>query len=238
MWVNKQFSGFLCLFVLALLLSVTAAFAQEPPTEPLVLQDFEGEVTLEDVYQAVASIGEVAQNGAGALASTSDEGDWHTVGASVLNAPVDISAYNYVCFGVNDTTEANNTVGLKLVDAAGDSTERWTDNDGVGVNPRTSQNEWVTMCLNLMTYTGIDLTAIVSVQFTMFAAGVYYFDDLVAVAGEPLGAEEEVPMRYILTTVQGFEAEDTYYTDYQAEVSLGEVAYSGATSLMAFSAEG
>lgn len=168
------------LSMLALLFSVAMTAAQDAPA-PLVLQDFEGEVALEDVYQVTTSVSaDVVANGAGALASTSSEGEWHTAGAGLAGAPVDISGFDKLCFAVNDTTAAGNTVGVKLVDATGAATERWTDNDGVGKNPKSAANEWTSMCLNLITYTGIDKTQISQIQFTMFAAGAYYFDDVTA----------------------------------------------------------
>ena len=228
----------LWLLIFVLLVSVSTA-AAEAPTEPLMLQDFEGQPALEDTYQATATIGDVAQTGVGSLASTSTEGEWHTVAAELQNAPVDISEYGQLCFWVYDTTAAGNTVGVKLVDAAGKATERWTDNKDVGKNPKSAQNEWTYMCLNLMTYTGMDLKAVKQIQFTMFAAGVYYFDEISAQIG--VGNElvqPSVPTTLILTPAQGFEADNTFYSDYQADVSLGDVAHSGKTSLMATYAEG
>ncbi len=224
--------------LMALAMLAVPAFAQdEAAVEPLVLQDFEGEVTFEDTYQAVAALSDVAQNGAASLSSASEEGEWHTVGASLTGAPVDLTPYNQLCFAVQDTTAGDNTVGVKLVDANGDSVERWTDNESVGVNPKTTANEWVTMCLSLMPFTGIDQTAVTQIQFTMFAAGVYYFDDVVAQVGAPVVPQG--PTRLIETPIQGFEAEETYYSDYQADVSLaGDVVHGGESALYVTYPEG
>ncbi len=235
------FKGSLFRFAsLILLFSLVGAVAVAQDVEPLVLQDFEGEVTLEDIYQAVATVED------GALASTSSEGEWHTVGASFSGAPVDVSAYGEICFDMNDTTAGDNTVGVKFFDAAGTSVERWTDHEGVGTNPRTVSGEWVTMCLNLSTFTDLDLTALTKVEFAMFAAGVYYFDNIVAQAesGEPeaVATEEAAEMGELtLTVIQDFEGEgaaDLIYSNFQADVSIGDVAVNGVGSLMAASAEG
>jgi hypothetical protein len=98
------------------------------------------------------------------------------------------------------------------------------------------------MCLNLITYTGIDLKQISQIQFTMFAAGVYYFDDVTAQMfgeGEGTGVAEG-PVALLQTAAQDFEAAtaDSIYSDYQADVSLGDVAHSGKVSLKASYAEG
>lgn len=228
------------LAVLLISLMGTLVLAQ---TEPLMLQDFEGtDVPTMEVYQVTASIAD------GALASISTEGEWHTIGAGFIDAPVDVSGYGEFCFDINDTTAANNTVGVKLFDASGASQEKWTDHEGVGVNPKTVTDTWVTMCLNLDMFTDIDLTALEHVEFALFAAGTYYFDNLVAQAAQPdpemtpEPTDEPLDMANMvleLTYVQGFEAEETYYENYQAELSLAtDVVLTGASSLMATSAEG
>ena len=233
-----KYIGFLVVAAL-LILTFSVAAAQDAP---LVLQDFEGEVELVDVYQATATIADVANSGVGSLASTSEEGEWHTVGASFTGAPVDISGYNQICFSINDTTAGDNTVGFKLFDASGANVERWTDAEGVGVNPKTVSNEWTQMCLALATFTDIDLTQVTGVEIAMYAAGVYYFDDIIAQNGEivlpePPVIDELGPMS--LTVVQDFESEDTYYSDYQADVSLStDVVFEGSSSLMAASESG
>ncbi len=209
---------------------------------PIVLQDFEGDVKLFDTYQAKASIGDVAKSGKGSLKSSSDKGEWHTVGAALIKAPVDLSGFGQICFAAYDTTKASNTVGVKLFDTTGAKTERWTDNEGVGTNPKTKQNTWVPMCLNLITYTGIDLKKIEKVEFTMFAAGDYYFDDITAqprgAAAATAAAPADPAADLELTVVQDFEKADTYYADYQANVSQGDVAKNGKASLKATSDKG
>ncbi|HNB51741.1 MAG TPA: hypothetical protein PK530_07350, partial [Anaerolineales bacterium] len=221
---------------------------EEVVTEPLtttVLIDFETDGVGYDVYQATASMGDVAYAGAGSLKSESTEGEWHGVGATFPDGPVDLSGYNQICFMVYDTTTNNNgkaanTVGVKLLDTAGAATERYTDNEGVGANVKTKLNEWTPMCLNLITFTGIDMTSIEKIEFTMYWAGTYYFDEVTAL---PLDAEfftaAEPTGEVVTTLAQGFEAEETYYSDYQAEVSLDTtIFHSGASALKAASTEG
>ncbi|MBZ0277012.1 MAG: hypothetical protein K8I60_12755 [Anaerolineae bacterium] len=234
MSMKKKMFGLLGLMVLVLMLgvSVVAVSAQDEAAGPVTLQDFEGDVALEDVYQAVASVAE------GVLLSTSETGEWHTIGAALGDAPADLSGFDQLCFDVVDPV-GGNTVGVKLVDAAGAATERWTDNEAVGKNPKTTQDTATTMCMNLIAYTELDMTQIAQIQFTMFAAGVYQFDNVV---GQLFGQGVEAapgPQQLLLTPVQGFEADGTFYSDYQADVSLStDVVHSGASSMMATYAEG
>jgi hypothetical protein len=212
------------------------------PVTTILLADFESDSNVYDVYQAAASIGDVAQAGAASLKSESDTGEWHGVGLEFA-APVDLSQHGKLCFWAYDTTannngQAANTVGVKLYDAAGKATERYTDNEGVGANPKTKKDAWVPMCLNLVTFTEMDLSQVTKIEFTMYWAGVYYFDEISALPqGEELALPE--PAGEAVTVVaQDFEAEDTYYSDYQAEVSLSDVAHGGKSALKAASDSG
>ncbi len=209
------------------------------PAVPTVIQDFEGEASVYEVYQATASIGDVAHEGKASLKSESEKGEWHTVGIK-LSTPVDLTPYNRLCFWVYDTTTFNNgmaanTVGVKLIDASGANAERYTDNEGVGANVKTRLNEWVPMCMNLISFTGIDQSKVEKIEFTMYWPGVYYFDDITLL---PADAEAPKPGagaggKVFVVNIQGFEAEETYYADYQANVSLStEVFHGGASSLM------
>ncbi|MCS7010117.1 MAG: hypothetical protein N2049_00570 [Anaerolineales bacterium] len=213
-----------------------------PPAVPTVIQDFESGAQPYDAYNAKASIGDVAYSGKASLKSESTEGEWHTVGVNLSSGPVDLTPYNRLCFWVYDTTTHNNgmaanTVGVRLIDANGNQVERWTDNEGVGANVKTRLNEWVPMCLNLITFTGIDQSKVEKIEFTMYWPGVYYFDDITLL---PASAEAPKPgtgagNKVFVVTLQGFEQEDTYYSDYQAEVSLSnEVVHSGNSSLKMF----
>lgn len=215
-----------------------------PPTPPAVttiIQDFETNAVPYDAYNVTASIGDVAHTGAKSLKSESAEGEWHTAGVNLSSGPVDLTPYNRLCFWVYDTTTFNNgmaanTVGVRLIDANGAKVERYTDNEGVGANPKTRLGEWVPMCMNLISFTDIDQTKVEKIEFTMYWAGVYYFDDITLL---PAGAEAPVPGagaggKIYVVNIQNFEAEDTYYSDYQANVSLStEVFHGGASSLMA-----
>ncbi len=212
------------------------------PVTTILLADFESDSNVYDGYQAAASLGDVAQTGAASLKSESDTGEWHGVGLEFA-APVDLSQHGKLCFWAYDTTafndgQARNTVGVKLIDAAGKATERYTDNEGVGANPKTKKDAWVPMCLNLVTFTDMDLTQVAKIEFTMYWAGVYYFDEIAALAqGDELAIPE--PAGETATVVaQDFEAEDTYYSDYQAEVSLSDVAHGGKSALKAASDSG
>ncbi len=211
------------------------------PAAPTIIQDFESGAQPYEANNAAASIGEVAYSGKASLKSESAQGEWHTVGVNLSSAPVDLTPYNRLCFWVYDTTSFNNgmaanTIGVRLIDADGKQVERWTDNEGVGANPKTRLNEWVPMCLNLITFTGIDQTKVEKIEFTTYWAGVYYFDDITLL---PADAEAPKPAagvgnKVYVVTLQNFEQEETYYSDYQANVSLStEVFHSGASSLMA-----
>ncbi|MBK9749494.1 MAG: hypothetical protein IPO91_22310 [Chloroflexi bacterium] len=236
---NVRFWGLAALLLLISLMG-TLVLAQD---EPLVLQDFEGDAEIIEVYQVEGSIE------AGVLSEVSTEGEWHTIGVVFSGAPVDVSSYGEFCFDINDSTAAGSTVGVKLFDASGANQEKWTDHEGVGVNPKTATGEWVTMCLNLSAFTDIDLTTLEHVEFAMFAAGTYQFDNLIAQAAtddpaatpeateEPINLED---MMLQLTTVQGFEAGEPFYENYQAEeLALStDVVNSGSSSLMMTSPAG
>jgi predicted RecA/RadA family phage recombinase len=228
----------------------TAAPTEAPTAAPAVttvIQDFESSPTVYDGNGATASVGDVAYNGAGSLKSMSDTGEWHTVGVE-FSAPVDASQYLALCFFVFDTTafndgKANNTVGVKLYDASGASVERYTDNEGVGDNLKTKKDQWVPMCMNLVSFTEIDQTQISKIEFTMYWAGAYYFDDITLLAqGDELVVKEQpAPVEAAPDVVaQDFESEgENFYSDYQADVSRDtEVFHSGAASLKAFSEAG
>ena len=132
------------------------------PAVTTVIQDFETNATPYDVYQAAASLAtDVVFSGKQSLKSESTEGEWHTVGVNLSTEPVNLTPFAKLCFYVYDTTTANNgdaknTVGVKLIDSTGASVERYTDNEGVGANFKTSLNQWTLMCMNLITFTGID----------------------------------------------------------------------------------
>jgi len=151
------------------------------PAVTTVIQDFETNATPYDVYQAAASLAtDVVFSGKQSLKSESTEGEWHTVGVNLSTEPVNLTPFAKLCFYVYDTTTANNgdaknTVGVKLIDSTGASVERYTDNEGVGANFKTSLNQWTLMCMNLITFTGIDQTKVEKIEFTMFNPGVYYF---------------------------------------------------------------
>ena len=96
---------------------------------------------------------------------------------------MDNSTYGKLCFWIYDTTanndgKADNSVGVKLFDAAGVSEEFWTDHEAVGKNPKTVQNEWTQMCLDLNAFSNVDLRKIDKVQFALYWAGNYYVDDI------------------------------------------------------------
>ncbi|MBM4428140.1 MAG: hypothetical protein FJ031_13030 [Chloroflexi bacterium] len=237
--------------VLSLVLAACGAKATPVPTEApavtSVIQDFESSPSVYDGNGATASVGDAAYNGAASLKSMSDSGEWHTVGVEFA-APVDMSQYLALCYFVNDTTafndgKANNTVGVKLYDASGASVERYTDNEGVGDNLKTKKDQWVPMCMNLVSFTEIDQTQVSKIEFTMYWAGAYYFDDITLLAqGDELTVKEQpAPVEAAADVVaQDFETEgDFFYSDYQADVSRDtEVFHSGAASLKAASDAG
>ena len=216
------------------------------PAVTTVIQDFETNATPYDVYQAAASLAtDVVFSGKQSLKSESTEGEWHTVGVNLSTEPVNLTPFAKLCFYVYDTTTANNgdaknTVGVKLIDSTGASVERYTDNEGVGANFKTSLNQWTLMCMNLITFTGIDQTKVEKIEFTMYNPGVYYFDDITLLpAGEELAQPEPVAAAEVLTDLQTFEEDGTFYSDYQADVSLAtDIVHGGKSSLMATSASG
>lgn len=188
LWHLASWLVALTLFLAACAPKATSTPTPEPtqpptpePTQavvPVVIQDFESGAQPYDAYNAKASIGDVAYSGKASLKSESSEGEWHTVGVNLSSSPVDLTPYNRLCFWVYDTTTFNNgmaanTVGVRLIDAAGNKVERWTDNEGVGENVKTRLNEWVPMCLNLITFTGIDQSKVEKIEFTTYWPGVY-----------------------------------------------------------------
>jgi hypothetical protein len=221
----------------------TTAPTEEPTMAAIatVIQDFETSATpYTDGDSTTASLGDMAYTGTKSLKSESSAGEWHTVGVNLSTAPVDLTPYNRVCFWVYDTTAFNNgmaanTVGVTLIDASGAKVQRYSDNEGVGANPKTRLNSWVPMCMNLISFTGIDQTKVEKIEFTMYWAGVYSFDDITLL---PADAEAPAPTagagdKMYAVNVQGFEAEDSYYSDYQANLSLStEIFHGGASSLM------
>ncbi len=232
-------------------LAPTAEPTVAPTTAPAVttvIADFESDVKFYDGSAATASLGDVAYNGKASLKSASDTGEWHTIGLEFAS-PMDFSPFQALCYYVYDTTgnnngKANNTVGVKLYDADGKSVERYSDNEGVGDNLKTKKDQWVLMCMNLVSFTGIDQTKVAKAEFTMYWAGNYYFDDLTLLAqGDKLTIKEQAaPAAETVADVvaQDFESEgENFYSDYQAEVSRDtEVFHSGAASLKAFGESG
>ncbi|MDW8319184.1 MAG: hypothetical protein RMN53_15240, partial [Anaerolineae bacterium] len=224
----------------------TATPTPEPAVTTLI-EDFEGSPQLSANDNTQAALGDVAYNGSRSLKSESSEGEWHTVGVAFAQ-PLDFSRHQALCFFVYDTTAFNNgraanTVGVKLYDADGKSVERYSDNEGVGDNPKTRKDRWTPICMNLISFTGIDQTRIGKVEFTMYWPGVYYFDDLTLLArGDTLAVkeqpEEEGPTQEVV--LQDFEGEgEMFYADYQAEVSLAtDVVHGGKGSLKAVGPSG
>jgi hypothetical protein len=221
------------------------------PAEPVLVQGFEAEETYYSDYQAEVSLDtEIFHDGASSLKAFSESGEWHAFGAYPDPRPIDLSSANQLCFWIYDTTTnnngaADNTVGVKLFDASGANEEVWTDHATAGENPKTVTNEWVQMCLNIDAYTAVDLSQIDKIQFALYWAGTYYVDEITFVPGgaKPAAAEPtpepaaEAPMMSV--NIQTFEAEETYYSDYQAEVSLDtEIFHGGISSLKAFSESG
>ena len=224
----------------------TAAPTAAPAAVTTVIQDFETDAAPYEAYQAAASLAtDVFFTGAQSLKSESSEGEWHGVGVNLGKGAVDLTPYAKLCFYVYDTSTANsggakNTVGVKLIDSAGASVERYTDNEGVGANVKTKFEQWTLMCMNLISFTGIDQTKVEKIEFTMYSPGVYYFDDITLLpAGEELAMPKVAGGEEVVTDLQTFEAADTFYSDYQADVSLAtDIFHGGKSSLMAASASG
>ncbi len=255
----RFYMGLVMLVVLSLIAAACAPAATPTPapTEPpaptappapvtTVIEDFEGSPQIAGDETTTASLGEVAYNGSRSLKSESQSGEWHTVSLTFAQ-PVDFSQHQALCFYVYDTTAFNNgkaanTVGVKLTDASGKIVERFSDNEGVGDNPKTKKDRWVLICMNLISFTGIDQSQVSKVEFTMYWPGVYYFDDLTLLArGDKLtvsdqsaeeGGEE--------IALQDFEGQgEMGYADYQAEVSVSdEVVHSGKAALKAVGPSG
>ncbi len=225
--------------------AVPTAAPTSAPAETKIIQDFETNAKPYDGNQAKASVGDVAYNGKASLKSQSDTGEWHTVGVNLGDGPVDISNYGRLCYFVYDTTSNNNgraanTVGVKLIDANGKSVERYTDNEGVGPNPKTKTNEWVPMCMNVVSFTGIDQTKVDKIEFTMYWSGVYYFDDITLLAkNDKLAVKEQASGPTTTLLVQGFEEDGTFYNDYQVTTTLTTtIVHDGKSSLLAYYPKG
>lgn len=158
------------------------AAAGQPPANPLLL-DFENEPEIFSQSNAQVSLADNAHSGQASLRITSSQGNWHVGGARFSPRPLDLSAFDSLCFQVYDTTPGDppgsgNSVGVRLVDAAGKSFERWSDHAEAGDNPKTSQNQWTQMCLALASFQFIDLTKIEEVHFNVYWPGDWYFDDI------------------------------------------------------------
>ncbi|MCB9134375.1 MAG: hypothetical protein H6636_03045 [Anaerolineales bacterium] len=154
----------------------------QPPASDLLL-DFERLDGTFSSYNADALSGNLAHSGAASLLNASVSGEWHTIGATFSPMPLDLTAYQKLCFWVYDTTDsgsgaADNTVAIKLTDGLGNDEEHWTDHVGVGINPKTIQNEWVQMCFNLSAFTEVDLSRLLQLEFTTYWAGETYFDEV------------------------------------------------------------
>lgn len=175
--------------------TVTPAATQTPKPQPTsalpigsspnssVLADFETSLEMYVTNNAEVSVGAVAHTGTGALLNRSLSGNWHTVGFTLNPRPLDLSGFKQICFWVYDTTSGdtgsgNNTVAVRLVDSSGIFDERWTDHANVGSNPKTVKDQWVQMCFNLPAFTAIDLTRIEKIEFNVYWAGDWYFDDV------------------------------------------------------------
>lgn len=148
-----------------------------------VLQDFERSGSFFAPYNAEALPGEVAYSGKSSLKNHSTGGEWHTVGAYLDTRPVDLSGKQAVCFWVYDATgsndgKANNSVAVRLIDSTGGRQELWSDHEEVGTNPRTINNEWVQICMDLAAFTEVDLSSVEQVEFTTYWSGDTYFDEL------------------------------------------------------------
>ncbi|HMX44043.1 MAG TPA: glycoside hydrolase family 30 beta sandwich domain-containing protein, partial [Elusimicrobiota bacterium] len=154
----------------------------QPPASDLLL-DFETTDGTFSSYNADALSGELAHSGAASLWSASTSGEWHTVGANFSPVPLNLTAYQKLCFWVYDTTDsgsglADNTIAIVLTDSQGNDEEHWTDHAGVGVNPKTIRNEWVQMCFNLSAFPEVDLSRLLKIEFTTYWAGDVYFDEV------------------------------------------------------------
>ncbi len=148
-----------------------------------MLLDFETDSKIYADLNAVAAIDAKAHTGKAALLSASTDGYWHRVGAEVNPHSLDLSHSKQLCFWVLDTTSGDkgtgdNTVGVRLIDSAGGGEERWTDHSEVGVNPKTVKDQWVQMCVNLSAFDQVDLTRVEKIEFMVYWAGDWYFDDV------------------------------------------------------------
>lgn len=151
-----------------------------------VLLDFESATSIYGAQNADASISTIAHNGSGSLLNSSSSGNWHIVGANFPGGSYDLTDYSKICLWVDDTTSgnngnANNTVGVRLVDSSGLYQEVWSDQPGAGDNPRTARDTWTQMCINLSAYSLVNMSSIQAVELEMYWAGDVYFDDITVV---------------------------------------------------------
>ncbi len=147
------------------------------------LADFEKPVEFYAAENAEVSLGKIAHGGNASLLSHSTEGNWHVIGFSPNQHPIDLSGYKKICFWVFDTTMGDqgtgeNTVGVRLIDAYENRVEHWSDHSEVGNNPKTKKDQWVQMCFNLSGYNEIDLKRVDKIEFNVYWAGDWYFDDI------------------------------------------------------------
>ena len=149
-----------------------------------LLQGFERNGSYYPDHQVDARLArDVVRSGSASLRATGASGYWHTVGAYLADGPIDVSKLNRLCVWVHETgvAQSGNTLGLRLIDANGNSQERWSDHKAVGANPKTVSGSWVQMCFALKAFDLVDLTDLERVQFAVYWPGTYHFDELTAV---------------------------------------------------------
>ncbi len=144
---------------------------------PGIIQDFESaDPDIYNGHQATASIStEIVYTGNSALKMETSDGTWHNIGFALADQPLNLSGLQAVCLWVYDATEAgDNTLGVRLLDAAGASQEAWSDH--YTNNPKTVTDAWVEMCFGLDKFAAVDLTQVTAIELNMYWPSDYYFD--------------------------------------------------------------
>mgnify|MGYP001111364038 CR=1 FL=1 len=143
----------------------------QPDSVPAgILQDFEYPDSFYNVFQAEGELDTAkVYSGQYSLKMVSTGDTYHTIGVYIYNRPVDVSSYSSVGVWIYDTV-GQNTLEIRLTDSHGDTQAIWT-------NQRSLKNRWKLISNSLASYTQVDLTKIIKIEFCEYWEGTYYFDD-------------------------------------------------------------
>lgn len=173
------------LAILLIVLSHAASIFAGDPLPDLVVNDFEGNVSVNQTYNNVSlpndtNVVNPYQTGintsahCGKLVVTAN---WHEMGFLIFKNPVDLSQYSGVAFKIYDTTTHDNH--LKLIRNA--NTDWWLLPSNIIADiakPMSTKNQWVADTINFSAFdAGINLGFAIQPRIN----GTYYIDDVVLI---------------------------------------------------------